>query len=89
MLTWDWIGTAGSLAAARGLFPSSGTGHGFVIVEQPAGVFNVAKTNPVSESALSGTFTAGGLLTSSTFVRVWLQLVTADGIHRLAPTPVY
>ncbi|MGW0949129.1 hypothetical protein ACWD4O_42195 [Streptomyces sp. NPDC002623] len=89
MVTWDWVGTADSLAAARGLFPSSGIGHGFVIVEQPPGVFNVAKTNPVSEKGLSGTFTANGLLTSSTFVHVWLQLATADGIHRPALTPVY
>jgi hypothetical protein len=29
------------------LFASSGAGHGFLIGEMPAGVFNVYKTNPV------------------------------------------
>lgn len=85
--TWDFVGIAYSLGEARALFPGTGDGHGFLIGEMPAGVFNVYKTNPVGvhKDWLSGDekfaepidASAGGLLTQQTsaFEHAWLQLV--------------
>ena len=83
MVTWDWVGTASSLGAARALFGSTGVGHGFVIAEMPAGMFNVAKTNPVATSAFEGTFAPSGLLVQSPNLgHCWLQLANADSSRR-------
>jgi hypothetical protein len=86
---WDFVGIAYSMGDARALFPGTGDGHGFLVGEMPAGVFNVYKTNPVSvhknlwtgEEKFAGTIdsSAGGLLAQSTraFEHAWLQLVDA------------
>ena len=86
---WDFVGIAYSLGDARALFPGTGDGHGFLIGEMPAGVFNVYKTNPVSvhKNIWSGEekfgdaidTSAGGLLAQSArvFEHAWLQLVDA------------
>jgi hypothetical protein len=91
LVTWDWVGTANGLAGARALFPSSGSGHSFVIGELPVGVFNVAKATPVTERGLTGTFTPAGLLATAPpqFLHAWLQLGTASGALRMGLTGVY
>lgn len=91
VVTWDWVGMADSLAGARGLFASSGFGHGFVVFELPQGMFNVVKTNPVSSAAVSGTFEPGGPLASSPrgFVHVWVQMRTVGTSPGTAWVGVY
>jgi uncharacterized protein DUF4157 len=83
--TWDFVGIAYSIADARALFPGTGNGHGFLVGEMPAGVFNVWKTTPVSSSnmSVSGLDTAdsaGGLLIQSppAFLHAWLYLRTSS-----------
>ncbi|HJQ67522.1 MAG TPA: DUF4157 domain-containing protein, partial [Blastocatellia bacterium] len=82
--TWDFVGIAYSQADARALFPSTGNGHGFLVGEMPAGVFNVWKTNPVSTDNLAATEidrgdSGGGLLVRSpnVFMHAWLHLRTS------------
>lgn len=82
--TWDFVGIAYSRPDAEALFPSSGNGHGFLVGEMPAGVFNVWKTNPVSAdnmaaSKIDASDSTGGLLVRSpnVFLHAWLYLRTS------------
>jgi hypothetical protein len=82
--TWDFVGTAYSDKDIDALLASSGTGHGFLIGEMPAGVFSVYKTNPVTDKKNAGATkidkgdSKGGLLVRSpaVFVHAWLKVRT-------------
>ena len=82
VVAWDFVGTGYNQKAIEALFASSGTGHGFLIGEIPAGVFNVYKTNPVGPKNAAVTeidkadSTKGLLIGMGTFVHAWLKLRT-------------
>jgi len=84
--TWDFVGTAYSDKDIDALLASSGTGHGFLVGEMPAGVFSVYKTNPVTDkdnvraTKIDTGDSTGGLLVKSpaVFVHAWLKVRTAS-----------
>ena len=84
LTTWDFVGTAYSDKDIDALLASSGTGHGFLVGEMPAGVFSVYKTNPVTDEAnaratkIDKGDSSGGLLMKAAFIHAWLKLRTAS-----------
>ncbi len=82
LTAWDFVGTGYSDKDINALLASSGTGHGFLIGEMPAGVFSVYKTNPVTDPKNAAATkididdSRDGLLMKSVFVHAWLKLRT-------------
>jgi hypothetical protein len=79
VFAWDYVGTGYDQQEIEALFRSSGVGHGFLVGENPAGVFSVFKTNPVGAANAgvndidSADSTGGLLLDRSVFVHTWLK----------------
>lgn len=84
VFAWDYVGTGYDQQEIEALFRSSGIGHGFLVGENPAGVFSVFKTNPVGAknagvTDIDSSDSTGGLLLDRTvFVHAWLKLRTSQ-----------
>ena len=80
VVAWDFVGTGYDDKDIAALFTASGSGHGFLIGEAPAGVFSVYKTNPVgvknvAVSEIDKADSINGLLSGNgPFVHAWLKL---------------
>jgi hypothetical protein len=87
LYAWDYLGTFGSMDAARQAFEGQRGPHGGLIAEAPAGQFSLIKTNPVTavnvrETSLDESDSGGGLGQHRRGVRhAWLILATASGVR--------
>jgi len=80
LVAGDFVSTHYALADASAVGTGSG---GLLIVEMPQGVFNVWRTNPVSDDNLKATGidegdSKGMLLATHTFFHAWLRLCSAQ-----------
>lgn len=79
IIAWDYLVRRDSLEDAKKARSQNAGSHGFVIVEMPAGVFHLYKTNLVSEDNLNVTGidvddSKDGVLGRKTFFHAWLGL---------------
>jgi len=85
LVAWDFLGTFDSISSAHTGYLGSGSGHGALVVELPQGVFNLYKTNPVSDANVSETSidvsdSKDGLLAGPhIYFHAWLMLGTKLG----------
>lgn len=85
LVAWDFLGTFDSVSSAHVGYLGSGSGHGALVVEMPQGVFNLYKTNPVSdanvtETSIDASDSKGGLLAGPhIYFHAWLMLGTKLG----------
>lgn len=92
---WDYLARYNTLNEAYADFlVSFGSGHGGLVVEEPAGFFTLFKTSPVSddnagETSIDQSDSQDGLLGGThTFVHTWLMLGTKMG-RKMRPFQVY
>ncbi len=92
---WDFLARYNSLNEAYSNFlVGFGSGHGGLVVEEPAGFFTLFKTSPVSddnvtETSIDASDSKDGLLGGThTFTHAWLMLGTKMG-RKMRPFSVY
>jgi hypothetical protein len=92
---WDFLARYNSLNEAYSNFlVGFGSGHGGLVVEEPAGFFTLFKTSPVSddnanETSIDASDSKDGLLGGAhTFTHAWLMLGTKMG-RKMRPFGVY
>jgi Domain of unknown function (DUF4157) len=79
IIAWDYLARRDSLSDAKKARSQNEGPHGFVIIEMPAGVFHLYKTNLVSEDNLNVTGidtddSKDGVLGRKIFYHAWLGL---------------
>jgi hypothetical protein len=92
---WDFLARYNSLNEAYSNFlVGFGSGHGGLVIEEPAGFFTLFKTSPVSddnanETSIDASDSKDGLLGGThTFTHAWLMLGTKMG-RKMRPFGVY